>query len=211
MDAITSSRTPTSHVDQLIHPIPQRRYAFVTPHEDAQFGNGNGSVLSGSIGIGVNTDNVILRPVSAPAGLATDFIWVPRPSSPLSRVGNPMVRDGHFRRFAATDSLPSPPHIHTVSHGYGPTHPHPHSHSHAHTIPHAHGHSQSHVNAHSHPHVQSQAHTLSHSQGVLNHAHPIVAHPTNVAHVPPPFPRPRAPIPTPRPQICSNGLHYPTD
>lgn len=148
-----SSRPPrlTSSRHDLVHPIPQRRYAFVMPHDDSSLtGTGMSPPPTGNT---ASTEDFILRPVSAPAGMTPDFISIARPSSPLSRVGNPMVRDGHFRRFASSTANHhhhndvNSPHVHSHLHTYAST---PFSRARA-PLPHAsmsHGHPH-----HAHPHA----------------------------------------------------------
>lgn len=86
--------------DTIHRPIPQRRYAFIFANEVEQR---------------CPPASTPARPVSAPAVfpfLHDDIAQLERPSSPLSRVANPMVRDNHFRRInlhARRPRLPHPP------------------------------------------------------------------------------------------------------
>lgn len=80
--------------EDLYHPIPQRRYAFIPAADTVDATRPTQSALM----------NGLQRPTSAPAELAIADMPVPqRASSPLSRVTNPMVRDFHFRRGIAAD------------------------------------------------------------------------------------------------------------
>lgn len=86
--------------NDLISPIPQRAYAFV-----GLFDGEDQLVRPQSVPWGGAA--ALVRPVSAPVGVANggggDAIAsgmgvLERPSSPLSRVTNPMVRDHLFRK-----------------------------------------------------------------------------------------------------------------
>lgn len=82
---------------KLISPVPQRAYAFAGLFDGENNASRNASVACGGA-------SGLARPASAPAGgdwTSTEVIsclGLERPSSPLSRVTNPMVRDTHFRR-----------------------------------------------------------------------------------------------------------------
>lgn len=117
-----SGRPRTRH--DLVHPIPQHRYAFIFAHDSANAEDTPpGSIRPYSVPWAMDG---LTRPVSAPAGFPPELPALERPSSPLSRVANPMVRDHHFRRgVAAADSFYHHPHPH-------PPHPHRHLQHHAH-------------------------------------------------------------------------------
>lgn len=81
--------------NDIISPIPQRAYAFVTHFDGEEPLRPQCVPWCGAPGL--------LRPTSAPVGLGTDGLaasmgLLERPSSPLCRVTNPMVRDNLFRR-----------------------------------------------------------------------------------------------------------------
>ena len=80
-------------VRELLSPVPQRAYAFVSLLGEEDYTLRPASVPWGSIGS-------LVRPASAPASTEsrTMYYAMERPASPLSRVTNPMVRDTHFRR-----------------------------------------------------------------------------------------------------------------
>lgn len=97
----------------LQHPIPQRRYAFIFPHEHTEpeqvtSSTSNNSSASPPAPQTWAPMDGLSRPVSAPVVLQPDDIaGLERASSPLSRVTNPMVRDYHFRRGVAANPVNS--------------------------------------------------------------------------------------------------------
>lgn len=98
----SASQARTAH--ELVHPIPQRRYAFIFAAEEVATGEGGAAGSSRAHSVPCTVVDGLVRPVSAPAGMHGEVPLLERPTSPLSRVGNPMVRDYHFRRgVAATE------------------------------------------------------------------------------------------------------------
>ena len=89
----------------IISPIPQRAYAFVGLFDGEDPAPRPHSVpWGGAAGL--------VRPVSAPVGMLSGEVAssgvgvIERPTSPLCRVTNPMVRDNLFRRgFAGGEKM----------------------------------------------------------------------------------------------------------
>ena len=86
-------RMEQSDARELLSPVPQRAYAFVSLLGEEDYPRRPASVPWGSVGS-------LVRPTSAPASAEsrTMYYAMERPASPLSRVTNPMVRDTRFRR-----------------------------------------------------------------------------------------------------------------
>lgn len=101
--------------DDLVHPMPQRRYAFIINHDRPSYLSATPSASSSSTSsssgaatagpYGPDPYGLVARPVSAPAGLHPDLQSLERPNSPFSRGTNPMVRDHHFRRVGGVGGM----------------------------------------------------------------------------------------------------------
>lgn len=81
---------------ELVSPVPQRAYAFMSLLGEEDYPPRPSSVPWGGVGN-------LVRPTSAPISteLRPVCYAMERPVSPLSRVTNPMVRDTRFRRGVA--------------------------------------------------------------------------------------------------------------
>ena len=86
---------PANANSDIISPVPQRAYAFVSLFDGEEPVRPQSVPWAGAPGL--------VRPSSAPVTFSGETLsggigLIERPNSPLSRVTNPMVRDNLFRR-----------------------------------------------------------------------------------------------------------------
>lgn len=79
-------------MSNLWHPVPQRANPFIFSFDDDEISSRKTPSSS------FQSLDALARPVSAPILESSTSGPLHRPSSPFSRVTNPMVRDKHFRK-----------------------------------------------------------------------------------------------------------------